>query len=108
MKLLNLDRAEENLLHWLVQCCLSDKLLYKSGLPPDLADGQYLETVRTLDAKLKELWAREHPGEAPDCGERIGEVPGYGTIYCTRPAGHPPGSSGGPGHFGEIRRGSGE
>jgi hypothetical protein len=103
MKLLNLDDAEENLLHWLVQCCLSDKLLLKSGIPPDLHE-QYLAPVRTLDAKLKEIWARERPGSVPACGEPVGEVPGVGVIYCTRPAGHPPGSGGKPGHFGEIRQ----
>ena len=53
-KTLEIDPGEENLLHWLVQCCLSDKLLLKSGIPADLHK-KYLADVRTLDAKLMAL-----------------------------------------------------
>jgi hypothetical protein len=103
MKLLRLDDAEENLLHWLVQCCLSDNLLLKSGIPPDMHE-QYLKPVRTLDAKLKEFWARENPGSVPECGELVGVIPGVGSVYCTRPACHAPSANGKPGHVGEIKR----
>ena len=101
MKLLNLDDAEENLLHWLVQCCLSDRLLLKSGIPPDLHE-QYLAPVRTLDVKLMEITGRERPGSAPACGEHVADVPGMGPIYCTRPSGHAPATDGRPGHFSEV------
>lgn len=96
MKLLNLDDAEENLLHWLVQCCLSDGLLARSGLTAD-QEQQYLEPVRTLDAKLMEIARRSGKVHVPDCGESVGNR------RCTRPAGHPPGSNGKPGHFWEMR-----
>ena len=103
MKLLNLNREEENLLHWLVQCCLSDNLLLTSGIPVDMHD-QYLAAVRSLDAKLMEIGARENPGSVPECGEVISDLPGIGPVHCTRPAGHAPSPSGKPGHVGEIRR----
>lgn len=98
MKLLILDREEENLLHLLVQCCLSDNLLLKTGIPPDLHE-QYLSPTRTLDTKLKE----ENPGSVPACGEFIIDMPGIGPVYCTRPSGHAPGVSGKRGHFSEIK-----
>ena len=101
MKVLRLDDAEENLLHWLVQCCLSDHLLLKSGLPPDIAE-KYLAEVRTLDAKLMEIGVRSGERQEPECGERVGTVAGVGVIRCTRPAGHAPGSDGKSGHFGEM------
>ena len=97
--MLNLNDAEENLLHWLVQCCLSDKLLLKSGLPPDIAE-QYLAPVRSLDAKLMEITAREHPGSVPACNEAIiesGILAGV-NVNCTRPRGHM------GGHFAETTR----
>ena len=78
MKLLNLDGAEENLLHWLIQCCLSDNLLAKSGLPPDIA-GQYLAPVRTLDAKLMKpdgTLVSWEPGTPPSCREHGNLTPG--------------------------------
>jgi hypothetical protein len=71
MKLLNLDAAEENLLAWLIQCCLSDGLLLKSGLPPDVAE-KYLAEVRTLDAKLMKpagLLVEWTPDRPPRCRE---------------------------------------
>ena len=101
MKLLDLDDAEENLLAWLIQCCLSDGLLAKSGLAPDLA-GQYLAAVRTLDAKLMEIAVRSGDREVPECGEVVGELPGIGVIRCTRPRGHAPGRNGKAGHIREV------
>jgi len=100
VKLLNLDAAEENLLAWLIQCCLSDRLLAKSGLPPDLEE-QYLAPVRTLDAKLMEIGARERPGSVPECGEMVLESELLGlAVRCTRPAGH----VGGHFHEQDLRR----
>ena len=69
MKLLNLDYAEENLLHWLAQCCLSDNLLLKERHPADL--DQHVAPVRTLNAKLMEIGARSGRPAYRPAGERL-------------------------------------
>ena len=77
-KLLRLDDAEENLLHWLIQCCLSDGLLAKSGIPGDLHE-QYLAPVRTLGAKLMKpagtmvTWTPDRPPTCREHGDLAGE-----------------------------------
>lgn len=101
MKVLRLNDAEESALAYLMQACLSDRLLERSGLRSDLA-ATMLEAVQTLDAKLMEIAVRSGDRQERQCGEFVADLPGVGPTYCTRPLGHARSSNGKPGHSWEI------
>lgn len=97
LKVLHLDDAEESALAYLVQACISDKLLERSGLTSHQASVM-MEAVRTLDAKLMEIAVRSGKRQVPPCGERISEALPGDQYRCTRPSGHT------GGHIAEIVR----
>ena len=61
---------------------------------------EILQRMRAaLDGMAEDLDAEEQG--IPPCGELMATLPRTGAVYCTRPAGHPPGRNS-PGHFAQL------